>query len=65
MASNWQVDARGLMFWSESTRGLNFDGNTYNIDFLELRPERYEDDLVKEIDDHTIQLKIEDPNGLV
>jgi len=53
------------MFWSESTRGLNFDGNTYNIDFLELRPERYEDDLVKEIDDHTIQLKIEDPNGLV
>jgi hypothetical protein len=65
MASNWQVEARGLMYWSESFRKINFEGNTYNITFVELNPERYEKDLVKEIDDHTVELTVEDPNNLV
>jgi hypothetical protein len=65
MSSNWQVDAKGILFWKESRRTVDFDGRSYNIEFVELRPDRYENDLVKELDDHTIKLTIEDPNGLV
>jgi hypothetical protein len=65
MASNWQVEARGIIYWEESSRRINFDGNTYNPTFIELNPERYEKDLIKEVDDQTIKLTVQDPNGLV
>jgi len=65
MASNWQVEARGLMFWKEISRSVDFEGTTYNPTFVELNPEIYEDDLVKEINDHTVELTVKDPNGLV
>jgi hypothetical protein len=65
MASNWQVEANGLMYWKERERTIKFDGNTYNIEFAELNPENYEKDLIKEIDSHTLELTVQDPNGLV
>lgn len=65
MVSNWQVEARGLMFWKEISRSIDFGGATYNPEFVELNPENYEDDLVRVIDDHTIELTIKDPNAIV
>jgi hypothetical protein len=65
MADNWEIEARGIMFWRESSRTINFDGNKYKPEFVELNPEKYEDELVKEIDDHTVEITVKDPNGLV
>lgn len=65
MASNWELEAKGLIFWRESSRSVEFEGTTYNPEFVDLNPESYEDDLVKEIDDHTAEITVKDPNGLV
>jgi hypothetical protein len=65
MASNWEVEAKGLMFWRESSRSVDFEGVTYKTTFVELNPEPYEVELVKEIDDHTAEITVKDPNGLV
>jgi len=65
MASNWQVEARGLGFWKETSRTVSFDGTDYKITFAELRPETLENAKIEDVDDHTVRLSVEDPNGLV
>lgn len=65
MAGNWRIEARGLLFWSETTRTVDFDGDSYSVEFAELLPEQFSDDRVKSIDDHTAEITVEDPNGLV
>lgn len=65
MASNYQVQAQGLGFWQESSQTVSFDGQEYTIAFVQLRPERLEELKVEVIDDHTAELTVQDPNGLV
>jgi len=64
MASNWQIEASGLMSWSERTRDVDFEGKTYNINFVNLSPENYEESLLRVIDDHTALITVDDPNNL-
>lgn len=65
MASNYEVEARGIAYWKDTNRSVSFMGTTYQIQFAELGPELFEDERVKIQDDHTVELTVEDPNGLV
>lgn len=65
MASNWELEAGGIMFWKEVTKTVTFEGTTYKTVFAELEPESYENNLVKRINDHTAEITVKDPNGLV
>lgn len=65
MPPNYQVEAKGLVFINEKKETVRFDGISYDIEFVEFGPEGYEEKLVREIDDHTVELTVEDPNGLV
>lgn len=65
MASNWQIEARGVLYWAITTRTVDFEGTTYTVDFVELEPDLFANQKVRDVDDHTAEFTVEDPNGLV
>lgn len=65
MASNYEVEARGLLIWKVTSRTVTFLGEDYTVEFAELAPTTLAEDRVEAINDHTAELTVKDPRGLV
>lgn len=65
MADNYEIEARGFLFWSERTRSVRFRGQVYQVPFAELGPGELAESRTNVLNDHTVELTVSDPNGLI
>jgi hypothetical protein len=65
MASNWQVEARGLMSWSNNKKEVVIGGRIYSVELSALKPKEYEIERVEKVNDYSAKLTVRDPNNLV
>lgn len=56
MPNDYRLEALGVAWWEEIGQTVDFDGTTYNVPLIRLRPDLFNDLRVTEIDDHTARI---------
>lgn len=56
MPNDYRLEAKGVAWWEEIPQTVTFDGTTYNVPVIRLRPDALNGVRVTRLDDHTARI---------